>query len=264
MKLAIAGKGGTGKTFIAGSLSRLLARDGYRVLAVDVDPAMNLAYSIGIPLDVAAGVIPITENSKLIEERTGAKPEAMLGGIFSLTPKVDDIADRFGVTGPDGVKLLVMGTVKVGGGGCMCPANALIRALIRHIVLERKDAVIMDMEAGVEHLGRATIRGIDALIVTVEPSAQSIEVAGRIRKLASDIGIRDVLAVANKIATSDDGEFIAQKLKNMNLPLFNRIPFDPAVSRADKLRVAPVDFTPLSPALTSIEELKRKIKERYG
>lgn len=265
MKLAVAGKGGVGKTLIAGTLSRLLARDGYNVLAIDADPAMNLAYAVGIPYDVASKITPLTENDQLIEERTGVKSgSTSFASFFKLTPTVDDIADKFGVIGPDNVRLLVMGTVKTGGSGCMCPANALIRSLIRHIMLERKDAVLMDMEAGLEHLGRATVRGFDALLCVVEPGTQSIETAEKIKRLASEINIKDVLAIGNKILEDEDQLFIEQALNNVGIELVNIIPFDRNVLRADALRVAPIDFSFTSPAINAIDELKKRLLERYG
>jgi len=263
MKLAIAGKGGVGKTLVAATLSRLLARDGYKVLAVDVDPAMNLAYALGIPADLASTIIPICENAKLIEERTGVSPGSSYGAIFTLTPTVDDIAERFGVIGPEGVRLLVMGTIKSGGSGCMCPANALIRALIRHITLKRKEAVVMDMEAGLEHLGRATTKGVDALIAIVEPGIQSIETAARVKKLALDMDVREVLAVGNKAVTDSDRKFIEDLLEARDLPLLCIIPFDQAISKADMLRVAPIDFAPTSRAITAIRELKEILRSKY-
>ncbi|KPV64542.1 MAG: CobQ/CobB/MinD/ParA nucleotide binding domain protein [Candidatus Bathyarchaeota archaeon BA1] len=264
MKVAITGKGGVGKTFIAATLSRLLARDGYGVLAVDADPAMSLAYALGISADMLSKIVPICENSGLIEERTGAKPGSGFGAIFSLTPTVSDIADRFGVSGPDGVKLLVMGTVRAGGTGCLCPANALLRALIQHIMLERKEAVVMDMEAGLEHLGRATIKGVNAVVVVVEAGSQSMETAQRIRRLSVDIGVGDILAVGNKMRTDEDREFIEGSLEKIGLKPSCMIPFDPSLLQADMLRVAPIDFSPSSPAIEAIRELEVLLKERYA
>jgi len=263
LKLAIAGKGGVGKTLVAATLSRLFARDGFRVLAVDADPAMNLAYAIGIPADVASKLIPIADNEKLIEEKTGAKPGGSFGTIFSLTPSVDDIAERVGILGPDGARLLVMGTVRSGGSGCLCPANALLRALIAHITLERKDVVVMDMEAGLEHFGRGTVRGIDALVAVVESSAQSIYTCKRIKELSSDIGVREVLAVANKVSSVEERRFVLQGLKELDLEAVCTIPFDPTVPKADMQRIAVLDFAPLSPAVSAIRELEETLKERY-
>jgi len=180
MKIAITGKGGVGKTTLAGTLARLLARDGMDVLAIDADPDMNLASALGID----EPPLPLTEYEDLIDERAGGP-----GGMFKLNPKVDDVVERFGVVGPDGVRMLVMGTVDRGGSGCMCPASSFLRALLRHVVLKESSVVIMDMEAGIEHLGRGTTRGIDLMIVVVEPGTRSLETAERIKRLGTDIGV---------------------------------------------------------------------------
>jgi len=264
LKIAVAGKGGVGKTFVAGTLSRFLSRDGFRVLAVDADPAMNLAYALGIPSDVASRIVPITENKSLIEERTGAKPGSHFSGFISLTPTVDDIAEKYGVTGPDGVRLLVMGTIRSGGSGCMCSANSLTRALVRHITLTSGEVVVMDMEAGLEHLGRATAKGFDALLCVVEPGAQSVETAGRIRLLAEDINIEQVLTVGNKIMSEDDEGFLTDSLGKIGLDLVCMIPFDQNIIRADAQRVAPLDHSPSSPAVTAVKKLEEMLKNMYG
>ncbi len=257
MKIAIAGKGGVGKTFLAGTLSRLFACDGYKVLAIDADPAMNLSFALGIPSEIASKVKPVSENKELIEERVGTGP------IYNIAPKVNDISEKFGIKGPDGVMLLVMGTVRIGGSGCMCPANSLIRALIRHLMLERKDLIIMDMEAGLEHLGRATIRGFEILICVVEPGSQSIETARKINALATDIGIKKVLIVGNKIMHNDDEKFLEMALKEIDMELMGIIPFDKEISKADSKAVAPIDFSPNSSAIKAIERLKEILKESH-
>jgi len=163
MKIAIAGKGGVGKTFVSATLSRLLARDGYSVLAVDADPNLNLGYSLGVAYDVANEIVPISDNEALVKEKTGVSPEEALGSMFNMNPRVNDIVDRFGVNAPDDVKLLVMGTVKGGGTGCMCGANAMLRVLLQHMLIQRGEILVMDMVAGLEHLGRGTARRMDAI-----------------------------------------------------------------------------------------------------
>jgi CO dehydrogenase maturation factor len=264
LKIAVAGKGGVGKTLICGTLARFLARDGYHVLAVDADPAMNLAYALGIPFDVASKIIPLTENEELIADRTGAKPGSAFSVIIRLTPTVSDIAEKYGIVSPDGVRLLVMGTVRSGGSGCMCPANSLVKALIRHITIVGKDIVVMDMEAGLEHLGRATVRGFDVLLCVVEPGIQAIETAARIKRLAEDINVKEVLGVGNKVMTDKDIDLIRNSMDGIGLSLICTIPFDQSIIHADSLRIAPIDFTPSPKAIAAIKNLEKILIEKYG
>ncbi|MBS7652221.1 AAA family ATPase [Candidatus Bathyarchaeota archaeon] len=263
MKLSVAGKGGVGKTFIAATLSRLFARDGYNVLAVDADSNINLASSLGIPREVAERMVPLSENSRLIEERTGISPGSSYGAIFRMTPTVNDIVDKFGVAGPDGVKLLVMGTVKAADKGCMCPAHALLRVLMQHLLIQRRDIVIMDMEAGLEHLGRGTARRMDSMLVVVEPGMKSIETLRRIKRLASELEIREVLAVGNKIGGEDERRFIEDRMRELNIPVAAYIPYDQKIVDADIKGKSPLDIDERSPAILSILKLKEFLKERY-
>ena len=230
IKIAISGKGGVGKTTLSGTLARLLARRGYDVLAIDADPSMNLASALGIKNPPR----PLTEFTELIDERAGGP-----AGVFKLNPKVDDIVEKFGVTGPDNVKLLVLGTVERGGSGCMCPASSFLKALLRHVLLKTNSVVILDMEAGVEHLGRGTTRGIDIMLIVVEPGARSIETAGRIVELARQIDIRKFGAVINKA----EGEVkdIEDKLKGYGIEVFGIIPYDTSLVQADMENIAPID-----------------------
>jgi len=263
VKIAVAGKGGVGKTFISGTLARLLAQDGYNVLAVDADPNINTASALGIPSDIAEKIVPLSDNEELIREKTGVTPGKSYGQMFRLTPTVSDIVDKFGVVGPDGVQLLVMGTVKDGGSGCMCPSNALLRVLVQHLLIQREDILVMDMVAGLEHLGRGTARRMDTMLVVVEPRMKSVDTIKRILKLAEDIEVREVLAVGNKIGSEREKRFVEEKMGELGVLIAAYIPYDEAVAEADMLGEAPIDHNPNSAAIMALAELKNYLKQRY-
>jgi CO dehydrogenase maturation factor len=206
MKIAITGKGGTGKTTVAALLSHLFKRGGYEVLAVDADPDANLAAALGASEKELASITPISAQRKLIEERTGAKPR-QFGQLFKLNPTVKDIPDRLGVS-IRGIKLIVMGGIFQGGEGCACPENVLLRNLLSEIFLNRREVVIVDMEAGIEHLGRATAKSIDKMVIVVEPGKRSIETARTILTLAGQIGVERFAIIGNKIHTQEQEEWI--------------------------------------------------------
>ena len=215
MKLAITGKGGVGKTTLAALLAHLYAADGRPVLAIDADPNQSLGLALGLSLAEAAKITPIAEMDALIEERTGAKP-GTTGGYFRLNPKVDDIPERFSAR-LNGIRLLVMGSVKRGGVGCLCPENTLLKTLVTHLLLDERDVVIMDMVAGVEHLGRATAAAVDAFIVVVEPGLRAIQTAATVRSLAADIGIKRIYAVGSKTHDEDERRFIIESLPDVEV-----------------------------------------------
>jgi CO dehydrogenase maturation factor len=227
MKIAISGKGGVGKTMLASLLSRTFSEAGYSVLAIDADPNSNLAATLGFPHPDE--ITPISEMRDLIEERTGTPP-GKSGGFFKLNPKVDDLPDKY-FQEHNGIKLMVMGRIKKGGTGCYCPENALLQALTTHLLLERDEVVIMDMEAGVEHLGRATAKAVDKLIIVVEPGRTSVETAHRISKLAGEIGLHNIAIVANKVRSQSDKEFLTTNLSGIEFLGF--IPYDQAIVEAD-------------------------------
>lgn len=263
MKIAIAGKGGVGKTFVAATLSRLLAQDDYRVLAVDADPNLNLAYSLGVDYEVANNITPLSDNEDLIKEKTGVSPEEALGTMFNMTPNVNDVVDRFGVNAPDDVKLLIMGTVKGGGTGCMCGANAMLRVLIQHMLIQRDEVLVMDMVAGLEHLGRGTARRMDAMLVVIEPRMKSVDTVRRILKMAEDIEVETVLAVGNKVMREKDEAFIYKKMKELNVPVISMIPYDQAVADADMEGIPTIDYNSDSNAVKAVKELEQELLKYY-
>jgi len=215
---------------------------------------------LGFPPEVAVKIVPISENADLIEQRTGVRPNEALGSVFSLTPEVDDIVERFGTKGPDGVRLLVVGTVRSGGSGCMCPANSLLRALMRHAILRSNFTVVMDMEAGLEHLGRGTVKGVDVLLNIIEASARSVDVSLRIMELSKDLGLSRVLFVANKVASREEESFLMSMLDSHGIRTSHSIPLDRTLAEADRMRAAPIDHAPRSPAIQHITRLKNYLE----
>ena len=227
MKIAVSGKGGVGKTTFASFLVRALADQGKRVLAIDADPDANLAQALGV--QGSEEIVPISEMKQLIEERTGAKPGTM-GGFFKLNPKVDDLPQKLSVEA-DGVRVMVLGGVKKGGAGCICPESTLLKTLVTHLVLARDEAIVLDMEAGLEHLGRGTAMAVDRLVVVVEPGRRSVETAHQIQKLANDIGLKKISLLGNKIRSEKDKEFLVSNMPDFEFLGF--IPFRGDIIEAD-------------------------------
>ncbi len=226
MKLAVSGKGGVGKTTISALLSCELKSRGHDVIAIDADPDSNLLSAFGSD----AVVPPLVELKKLIEERTGVKP-GTTGGMFRLNPQVDDIPDQYGVD-VGGVKVLIAGAVKKGGTGCYCPENAFIRALVSHLLLEKNTALILDMEAGVEHLGRGTVQAVDNLVVIVEPGKRSVDTALRIKRMATELGMKQICVIGNRIRSESDKEYLKEAVAGMDIVGF--VPFDDNLLQSDR------------------------------
>ncbi len=248
MKIAISGKGGVGKTLLASLLCKTFAESDYSVIAIDADPDANLAATLGFPRPER--ITPISEMDALIEERTGARPGRGTS-FFKLNPRVDDLPEKYSQE-HNGVRLMVMGQIKKGGTGCYCPENALLQALITHLLLARNEVVILDMEAGIEHLGRATAKAVDKLIVVVEPGRRSIETAHRIDGLAQDIGLQNIAVVGNKVRSQAEREFIASSLPGFNFLGF--IPYDQAIVDADLANL---------PILDSSQQIVAEVRNIY-
>ncbi|MDD5706645.1 MAG: AAA family ATPase [Kiritimatiellae bacterium] len=255
MKIAITGKGGVGKSTLAAALALLLARRGRRVLAVDADPDANLAAALGLPAAERARIVPIAMQAALIEARTGAQP-GRFGQAFKMNPEVADIADAYAWR-HQGVALLVLGAVQRGGGGCACPENVLLKALVSNVVLRRDDALIMDMEAGIEHLGRGTTAGVDNMVIVVEPGQRSLDTARQVRRLGAELGIRRFSVVANKIASPDDEAFVRAAFGPDEL--LGVIPYAESLRGADRDGCSVLDGLPPE-LLARFEEILRRLE----
>ncbi len=253
MKIAVSGKGGVGKTTFAAFLIKALSDEGKKVLAIDADPDANLAQALGI--EGAEKIVPISQMKELIEERTETKLGTM-GGFFKLNPKVDDLPEKLSID-TNGIKLMVMGGVKKGGAGCVCPESVMLKNLIRHIVVARNEVVVLDMEAGLEHLARGTAQAVNHLIVVVEPGRRSVETAHQIRKLANDLGIKSLKFVGNKIRSETDKKFLQDHMPDF--PFLGFLAFKDSIIEAD-LQGRP----PFESDLEDLESVRGMLKELGG
>lgn len=257
MKIAIAGKGGVGKTTLAGLLARSFAADGINVLAIDADPDANLASALGIPAARTAALQPFSKMKRLANERTGH--DSGYGGMFILNPKVDDLPEAYSLE-HKGVRLLMMGTVEHGGTGCVCPEHTLLRTLMKHLLLERRDLVIMDMEAGIEHLGRSTAEAVDVLIVVAEPGQRSIQTTRQIELLAGDIGIKNIVYVGSKIKHAADKDFLAAALPAERV--LGYLSMSETLRDADRDGLSPFDLG--GEFMTELAEIKTRLLACVG
>ncbi len=256
MKIAVAGKGGVGKTLIASGIAWTLARAGRMTIAIDADPSPNLALALGIPQRDVETIVPVSEQDSWIKKKTGTK----FPGVFNLNFSVADLVKDLSVPTPAGVHLLVMGTVKSMGSGCTCPANSLVRNLLRHLIVDRAEAVVLDMEAGIEHLGRGTAECVDIMIVVSDANRQSLEVGKTIARIALGAGIPRVQLVGNRIRDEAEKNLIISFAEEHGIPLLGLILYDPTVSSAG-VAGEPILSLEGTPALQSIEEITRTIAQ---
>ena len=258
MKIAVCGKGGVGKTFIAAGLAQYFAASGRPVIAIDIDSSPNLALSLGLSADEAARILPVAENQELIRMKTGTD----FSGVFRLSFTVDDIIGRYAVPTPSGANLLVMGTVKTMGAGCTCPAHSVIKSLLRHLVVERDEIVILDMEAGIEHLGRGTAEHVDILLAVADANQKSLAVAATICRLAQASAIRTIGLVANRIANDQQEQVFRAFAADNNLPVLGKIPFDRQV--ADAGMTGEILDPSASDALKAVSDLAKSLEAAHA
>lgn len=254
MKIAITGKGGVGKTTFAATLARMYADEGKEVLAADVDPDANLGLALGFPEEELDQIIPISHMRKLVEERTGADE---FNRVFRLNPKVDDIPDRFAHK-CNGVKLLVLGTIETANSGCVCPEHVMLKRIISHLVLRSDDVVILDMEAGLEHLARGTTAGMDQFVVVIEPGARSVQTYRNVKRLAEGLGVKKVGVVANKVRGPEDEAFIRERIPEEDFLGF--VHWNNEVIDADRQGRSPYDMSPK--AVEEIRAIKEKMEQQ--
>jgi len=213
-RVVITGKGGVGKTSLTALLARLLARNAYRVLALDADPQMNLPYALGLPHDRARALVPLSQNPDYVEEKTGARPGSGWGLFFRLNPDVDDVVERFGVVGPEDVRLLVMGNTVQPAAGCVCPENSLLAAVANAVSLRRGEAILLDTQAGIEHFGRALAQGFRHAVVVTDPTFNGVQVALHAARLARELGIPAIHLVVNRVRNDNDIDRVSQILED--------------------------------------------------
>jgi CO dehydrogenase maturation factor len=257
VKIAVSGKGGVGKTLIAGSLARSFARRKFKTIAIDADSSPNLALTLGVSPEKARRILPISENKDLIESKTGTG----YGGVYRLSFSVDDVVRDYSVQTPFDVSLIVMGTVKSADSGCACAANAVVRALLRHLVVERNEVVILDMEAGVEHLGRGTAINVDVMLIVADANMKSLETAMHIHELASNAGLKQIFLIGNRIANDAQRNAVVSFARKYHMRVLDFVPFDPKVVEAEMHGETPLIYGE-SEAMKTVDKLCEKLEKK--
>ncbi len=257
MKVAVSGKGGVGKTLIAAGLARGFAEKGLKTIAIDADSSPNLALTLGLSTEEARKIVPISENKELVESKTGTG----YSGVFRLSFTVDDIVREYSVNTPFGVNLIVMGTVQSMGSGCMCAPNAVVRALLRHLIVERNEAVILDMEAGVEHIGRGTASHVDVLLIVVDSNMKALEIAKRIHYFATNAGMKQIFLIGNRVMNSAQKEAIKSFAEKNGLPILAFVPFDQQVIEADMRGETPLKYKEIE-AVRTIDNISEALVKK--
>jgi CO dehydrogenase maturation factor len=255
VKIAVSGKGGVGKTLVSGTLASYFSKKGFKVMAIDADPSPNLALTLGIPVEEANKIVPISENAELLESKTRTD----FPGVFKLHFTVDDIIEENGMQSPYGVNLLVMGTVKAAGAGCACGANAVVRELLRYMIVDRDEIVVVDMEAGVEHMGRGTASQVDIMLVVADSSRKSLEIAKKLSGFAHEAGIKNVYVVGNRVRDTEEKELITTFTEKNALPLLALIPYDDIVVKADRVGEPPLKYAEKSESVKAIQSIGDKL-----
>jgi CO dehydrogenase maturation factor len=220
VKIAVSGKGGAGKTTISALLCLYFESRGREILALDADPDTNLALALGF--EDAESLAPVTAMKSLIEERVGSDRDSV-GSYFRLNPRVDDIPERFSKR-KGKIRLLAMG-MRGPGKGCACPDNVFVKELVSHVLTTEKQVIILDMEAGIEHLGRGTVKAVDCFIIVVEPSKLNLDSARRISKWAGEIGIGNIAFISNRIRDLPWENKLLQENLPRNIPIISHFPY---------------------------------------
>jgi len=259
MKIAVAGKGGVGKTLVAGGLARGFAERGLKTIGIDADSSPNLGLTLGLTAEETRKIVPISDNQPLVESKTSTG----YSGVYNLNFSVDDIVKQYSVPTPLGVNLIVMGTVHTMGAGCMCAPTAVIRALLRYLVVETNEAIVMDLEAGVEHIGRGTARQVDDLLIVVDSNMKSLEIAKHIYDLAAAADMKRLHLIGNRVMDDTQKQAI-QSFADLNgMPVLAYVPWDQKVIESDMLGVTPLK-NKAAVAVKAIDDICELLLKRKG